>query len=481
MYDIMILCVLVVVAVLQVVLLFRRQTVNLSPLLNDLDFIKNSYERTERSIRDEFVKNRKEMTDSSLQSRQELTAKLNEIEKKIENQLTAITTTNQQKLEQVRLDSTTSATALRDEINATLRTFNETLVGSIRETGSLQKNQLEIFATRLDALTRSIETRLQAIQEDNAKQLDRIRATVDEKLQTTLEKRLGESFQQVSERLEQVYKGLGEMQVLASGVGDLKKILTNVKTRGIWGEVQLGAMLEQVLSQEQYSTNVATKGTGERVEFAVKLPGRGDDLTDTVWLPIDAKFPVEDYQRLIDAQERADVGAADDAVKQLESRIKLCARDISEKYLNPPDTTDFGILFLPVEGLFAEVIRRPGLAEFVQQKYRVVIAGPTTLWSILNSLQMGFRTLVIQKRSGEVWKLLSAVKTEWDQYGKILEKVHKKLHEASTTIESAQKRSRAIGKKLGDVQEMPAPEAQNILQIETDTAGEVDTIEDIEL
>ena len=274
-----------------------------------------------------------------------------------------------------------------------------------------------------------------------------------------------------------MHKGLGEMQTLATGVGDLKKVLTNVKTRGTWGEVQLGALLEQVLNPDQFATNVATKDGGERVEFAIKLPGQGADKDETVWLPIDAKFPVEDYQRLIEAQERADVEGVEVAGKQLENRVKACAWDICEKYLNPPKTTDFGILFLPIEGLFAEVIRRTGLTEVIQRECRVVIAGPTTLWSILSSLQMGFRTLAIQKRSSEVWNLLAAVKTEWTKYGDVLDAVQKKLHQASETIEKAKVRSRAVGRKLKDVQELPVGEATallptNVLEDDDEEAGE---------
>jgi DNA recombination protein RmuC len=318
---------------------------------------------------------------------------------------------------------------------------------------------------KLEAIRATVEGKLQNIQDNNAKQLDQMRQTVDEKLQGTLEKRLSESFKQVSERLEQVHKGLGEMQTLATGVGDLKKVLTNVKTRGTWGEVQLGTMLEQILNPEQFATNVPTKDGGERVEFAIRLPGQNEDKEDIVWLPIDAKFPVEDYHRLYDAQEKADIEGVDAAGKQLEIRVKGCARDICEKYLNPPKTTDFGILFLPIEGLYAEVIRRTGLMEVIQRECRVVIAGPTTLWAILNSLQMGFRTLAIQKRSSEVWNLLAAVKTEWTKYGDILDGVHKKLHQASETIEKVKVRSRAIGKKLKDVQELPVGEATKVLSI----------------
>jgi DNA recombination protein RmuC len=293
-----------------------------------------------------------------------------------------------------------------------------------------------------------------------------MRLTVDEKLQGTLEKRLGESFKTVSDRLEQVHKGLGEMQALATGVGDLKRVLTSVKLRGTWGEVQLGTLLEQALTPEQYATNVATRGTSERVEFAIKLPGRSTDAKETVWLPIDAKFPVEDYQRLIEAQEKADAPAAEQASLQLEARIKGCAKDIAEKYLSPPQTTDFGILYLPTEGLFAEVMKRPGLADTIQNKYRVVIAGPTTIWSLLNSLQMGFRTLAIEKRSSDVWKLLAAVKTEWTKYGEVLDKVQKKLQEASNTVEDANKRTRVIGRKLKNVEELPTDESLNILNLD---------------
>jgi DNA recombination protein RmuC len=269
---------------------------------------------------------------------------------------------------------------------------------------------------------------------------------------------LGDSFKQVSERLEQVHKGFGEMQALATGVGDLKKVLTNVKTRGTWAEVQLGAMLEQMLNPDQFVSNASTKDNGERVEFAITLPGQGEN-GQSVLLPIDAKFPIEDYYRLLEAQEKADVDGIEFAAKQLENRVKACAREICEKYLNPPRTTDFGIMFLPIEGLFAEVIRQDGLCETIQRDCRVVIAGPTTLWSILNSLQMGFRTLAIQKRSSEVWNLLAGVKTDWMEYGKLLELVQKKINQASETIDKVKVRSRAIGRKLRDVQELPKGES----------------------
>ena len=389
-------------------------------------------------------------------------------------QIASSTKISSEKLDSIRTESATGANQLRQEVIAALNGITEATTRTMGELSNIQKVQLDAMSsaigklsdsneTKLEAIRVTVEGKLQSMQIDNAKQLDQMRQTVDEKLQGTLEKRLGESFKQVSERLEQVHKGLGEMQTLATGVGDLKKVLTNVKTRGTWGEVQLGALLEQVLNPDQFSANVATKDGGERVEFAIKLPGQGADKDETVWLPIDAKFPVEDYQRLIEAQERADVEGADVAGKQLENRVKTCAKDIREKYLIPPKTTDFGILFLPIEGLFAEVIRRPGLAEIIQRECRVVIAGPTTLWSILNSLQMGFRTLAIQKRSSEVWNLLAAVKTEWAKYGLVLDAVQTKLHQASDTIEKAQARSRAVGRKLKDVQELPVGEAIALL------------------
>ena len=356
--------------------------------------------------------------------------------------------------------------AVRDEFSRN-RTEAATAAQQSREgMDTSLKNVGDSLDRRLGAMRETIEARLGKIQEENTKKLDEMRQTVDEKLQGTLEKRLGESFKLVSERLEQVYKGLGEMQTLAVGVGDLKRVLTNVKARGTWGEVQLERMLEQVLCPEQYDKNVATKDGGERVEFAIKLPGRGDDKAEVVWLPIDAKFPIEDFQRLQDAQEKGDADLAEAAAKQLEIRIKGCAGDICEKYLNPPRTTDFGILFLPTEGLFAEVVRRPGLPDLLQGKCKVVVAGPTTLWAILNSLQMGFRTLAIQQRSSEVWKLLAAVKTEFGKYGDILDKVQKKLQEATNTIDTAAVRTRAIERKLRDVQELPTSDAQSVLMLE---------------
>ncbi|HET8540202.1 MAG TPA: DNA recombination protein RmuC [Anaeromyxobacter sp.] len=308
---------------------------------------------------------------------------------------------------------------------------------------------------RLEGLRATVDDRLKALQEDNGRRLDQMRETVDEKLQGTLEARLNESFKLVSERLEAVQRGLGEMRTLAAGVGDLKKVLTNVKTRGTWGEIQLGALLEQMLSPEQYVPNAAPrKDGGERVEYAVRLPGPGDG--EEVLLPIDAKFPVEDYQRLVEASERGDVAAVELASKALEARIRGCAKDIHDKYLCPPRTTDFGILFLPTEGLYAEIVRRPGLVELLQRDHKVSVAGPTTLAALLNSLQMGFRTLAIQKRSSEVWKVLGDVKSEFLKFGDVIAKVEKKLTEASNQLQDVHQRSRVLQRKLKDVQALPA-------------------------
>ena len=356
----------------------------------------------------------------------------------------------------------------REEQAASLRGFGEAQLRRMTEIASFQKSQLDTFAEQLKTLTQvndvrleklreTVEVRLKSLQEDNAAKLEQMRTTVDEKLHATLEKRLGESFQLVSERLEMVHKGLGEMQGLAAGVGDLKKVLTNVKSRGNFGEIQLGALLEQVLTPEQYAVNVATRpGSSERVEFAVRLPGREPGEGGTVWLPLDAKFPQEDYLRLLEAQEQGSPEGVAEAGRQLERQVRLMAATIRDKYLEPPHTTDFAIMFLPTEGLYAEVLRRTGLGESLQRDYRVMVAGPTTLAALLNSLQLGFRTLAIEKRSSEVWQLLAAVKGEFGKFGDILEKTKKKLDEASSSIESAAVRTRAIERKLRTVQELPS-------------------------
>ena len=340
---------------------------------------------------------------------------------------------------------------------------------SIAELSRLSLDRVDALSAalsqRVAALDERVERRLREMQQDNAGKLDQMRQMVDQKLQSTLEARLGDSFRQVSERLEQVYKGLGEMQVLASGVGDLKRVLSNVKVRGTWGEVQLAALLEQVLAPDQYAANVPTSVTGtERVEFAVRLPARAGGGDDVMWLPIDAKFPLEDYHALVEATDRGDTAAIDEAGRRLGARIRACAKDISTKYLNPPHTTDFAIMFLPNEGLYAEVLRRPGFSDLLQREHRIVIAGPTTLWAILNSLQMGFRTLAIERRSSEVWALLGAVKTEFGKFGSVLDQIQKNLQSAATKIDTARKGTRAIERKLVEVQELPVAEAAALLE-----------------
>jgi len=325
---------------------------------------------------------------------------------------------------------------------------------------------------RLTQVQTAVEQRLTAIQQDNEKKLEQMRATVDEKLHATLEQRLGESFKQVAERLEQVHKGLGEMQNLARDVGALNRVLTNVKTRGIFGEVQLAGLLEQVFTPEQYAANVATiPGSSERVEFAIRLPGQRDDGAP-LWLPIDAKFPREDYERLLEAQDRADVAGVEAAGKAIESRLRLEARTIREKYIAPPHTTDFGMLFVPTEGLYAEALRRPGLVEALQREHKVMLVGPTTLLATLTSLQMGFRTLALEKRSAEVWEVLGAVKTEFGKFGEVLAKTKKKLDEASNTIEQAETRTRQMTRKLKSVEALPDEATQKLLQLGLPDAGE---------
>jgi DNA recombination protein RmuC len=346
------------------------------------------------------------------------------------------------------------------------------------EAGASAKNQREELARSLEGVRSIVDVRLRQLQDDNAKQIDKMRATVDEKLQGTLEKRLGESFKLVSDRLEQVHQGLGAMQQLASDVGGLQRVLTNVKTRGGWSEWQLGVLLDEMLTPEQFAKNIKLRDdTDERVEFAIKLPGdeNPDGSRSGVWLPIDAKFPMEHYDRVTSAQEKGDPSAVEAAIKTLETQLKRCARDICEKYINPPKTTDFALMFLPSEGLYAEAIRRVGLVQNVQRDCRVTFVGPTTLAALLNSLQMGFRTLAIQKRSSEVWNLLAAVKTEFGKFGEALSAVKEKIDQASRKIEDVDVRSRVITRKLRDVEELPS-NPQPFLKdfVQTGNADELD-------
>jgi len=377
-----------------------------------------------------------------------------------------------------------SASGLRMETGTRLGELQSGLVQQVTGLGGAQGQQLHDFAARMQQqladLTRAIQLnlgevrttlqgQLSALQQGNETKLDQMRATVEEKLQSTLEARLGESFRLVSERLEQVHRGLGEMQSLAAGVGDLKRVLSNVKSRGTFGEVQLAALLEQVLAPDQYASNVVTRpGTNERVEFAIRMPGRDET---PVWLPVDAKFPSEDYERILAAQESADREAFDAAARSLESRIRLEAKTLREKYVEPPHTTDFAILFLPTEGLFAEVLRRPGLTEALNRELRIVVAGPTTLFAMLNSLQMGFRTLALEKRSAEVWQVLGAVKTEFGKFGDVLGRLKSQLQTASNTIDSAETRTRAMTRALRAVEALPAEQATRLLPAERSDDG----------
>jgi DNA recombination protein RmuC len=350
------------------------------------------------------------------------------------------------------------------------RMLREEMARSREEGANIAKAQREELTKSLEGVRSIVDLRLKQLQEDNATQIDKMRATVDEKLQGTLEKRLGESFELVSDRLEQVHQGLGAMQQLASDVGGLQRVLTNVKTRGGWSEWQLGVLLEEMLTPEQFAKNMKTRDdTDERVEFVIKLPG--DENGAPVWLPIDAKFPMEHYERLTAAQENGDPTAVEAAIKTLETQLKRCAKDICEKYINPPKTTDFALLFLPSEGLYAEAIRRVGLVQNVQRDCRVTFVGPTTLAALLNSLQMGFRTLAIQKRSSEVWNLLAAVKTEFGKFGEALSAVKEKIDQASRKMEDVDVRSRVLTKKLRDVEELPSnpqPMLRNLLPGEND-------------
>lgn len=386
-----------------------------------------------------------------------------------------------EKLDAANARSQSAARELREELTGNFAKTSEQLATTLLQLGEHQKERLDKVALELgnmaekqtlaqESLRQGVENRLDALRTENSAKLDEMRQTVDEKLQTTLEKRLGESFRTVSEQLERVYQGLGEMQNLATGVGDLKKVLTNVKTRGTWGEVQLGMLLEQFLSPEQFIRNAQVKnGSAERVEYAIRFTGRDSD--DLLLLPIDAKFPQEDYERLINATERADIAAVDEASAALEMRVRSFAKSISDKYINPPVTTDFAILFLPTESLFAEVLRRPGLFEMLQHDYRVTLAGPTTLASILNAFQMGFRSLAIQKRSSEVWQVLGAVRTEFQKHGKVVENLKRQLNAATNTVDALGTRTRAMHRTLKNVEILSDADSTNLLGLNTPDAA----------
>ena len=484
--DIIILAALALLVLLNILLLLRsRSTDNHAQLQALYTFLQQSQqaqqqseERTERSLREQILS-------TAQATRQELASNFTRFQEALLTQLTSVATlqnsqidsfsqqlatlnlNNAQQLEQMRLALIQQSQTARDEQASSLKRFGDTLNQTLA-------TLTESNALRMGEIRATLEQKIQQLQADNASKLEEMRKTVDEKLHATLEQRLGESFKQVSDRLEKVHQGLGEMQQLAIGVGDLKRVLTNVKTRGTWGEVQLEMVLEQMLTPDQYAKNVETiPGSGERVEFAIKLPGKEEGRAP-VWMPIDAKFPKEQYERLLDAAERADADGVAQAGKELERAIRSEAKTISEKYLSPPLTTDFAILFLPTEGLYAEVMRRPGLADDMQRSCRISIAGPSTLSALLNSLQMGFRTLVLEKRSSEVWQVLGAVKTEFGKFGDILAATKTALERAAKNIDHAEVRTRQMTKKLKQVEALPSDTAQNLLGIDANMANDVD-------
>ncbi len=472
---------LALLLVVVLVWLVREQARARAPLTGLLDKLEaarteqlGANERLERAVRLEIAEtarsDRTESAQQMAQFQQTLSTNVAHLgslqNQKIDGfaqQLVKLTDGIAVQLEAVRQNLQQQAQQARTEQSLSLQQFGEAL--------RQQHAQLsESNDRRLGEVRATLETKLKDIETNNALKLEEMRRTVDEKLHNTLEQRLGESFKLVCAQLEQVQRGLGEMQTLASGVGDLKRVLTNIKTRGTWGEVQLGALLEQILTTDQYAANVITvPGSQERVEFAIRLPGNHSVTLEVgqaslpVWLPIDAKFPREDYERLLDAQERADVGGVEEASRALETRVRQEAKKIAEKYLAPPHTTDFALLFLPTEGLYAEVLRRPGLTDGLQHDYRITIAGPTTLTALLNSLQMGFRTLAIEKRSSEVWQVLGAVKTEFAKFGDVLARTKTQLETVTRSIEAAEVRTRVMHKKLRTVEALPDTQAFQVL------------------
>lgn len=438
-------------------------------------------ERLERELRGE-------VQDSARGTRQELTGSLGTFQQTLLNQSSDVARTQNEQIDSFRTQLAATQQALADTLRSSTGALTQSALaareaqdGALRRFGDAQAEQLRALSEanerRLAEVRQAVEARLVALQADNEKKLEQMRQTVDEKLHATLEQRLGESFKQVADRLEQVHRGLGEMQTLARDVGSLNRVLTNVKTRGVFGEVQLAGLIEQVFTPEQYALNVETvPGSGARVEFAIRFPGRREDGLP-VWLPIDAKFPREDYERLLEAQERADVPAAELAGRAIEQRLRLEARTIREKYVAAPHTTEFAILFVPTEGLYAEALRRPGLVEALQREHRVTLAGPTTLLATLTALQMGFRTLALEKRSAEVWEVLGAVKQEFEKFGQVLAKTKKKLEEASNTIDAAQTRTNVMQRRLKSVEAIDEARAQALLPGGADLADDDDASE----
>jgi DNA recombination protein RmuC len=500
---------LVIISCIQLFITINSRNDDVKKSLSEVSFRLNNLpseiSRIETSVKNEIYANRQEANESARLSREELSnsldrfgelivlsmkdsaknqkehleifsSNLEKLTKSVEDKIAVLTVAVESRLKEADEKNTThsketrfeikeSLTIFKNEFSKSVTDFNKTQSDNFYALLQRQTEQNTTTTQRLDQMRETVEKKIDEMQSGNEKKLDEMRATVDEKLQKTLETRLGESFKLVSDRLEAVHKGLGDMQQLATGVGDLKRVLTNVKTRGVLGEYQLGNLLDQLLTVEQYGKNIKTKqGSNALVEFAVKLPGR-EDKEKVVWLPIDSKFPKEDFELLMDAYEHGTPEQIETHRKAFSKGIKICAGEICNKYIDPPNTTDFAILFLPFESLYAEVLRTPGLFESIQRECKIIITGPTTLSAILNSLQMGFKTLAIEKRSSEVWELLGAVKTEFGNFGGILEKTQKKLLEASNVIERASIRSRAIERKLRDVQELPKEEAVVLLEV----------------
>jgi len=453
----LLICLAILIGIINILInLFKRKEIGSDGGLREL---KGAFETFERYNREEMSRVRSELLNISAENRKELSEALKVQSEALLKQ--GVTTREEFSAANASLQQQLNQDAAKNrlELSKSLSDLSENFTRRMSDLANSQQQQAE-------TLRKTLEIQMEQIRQNNESKLEQMRQTVDEKLHETLEKRLGDSFKIVSERLELVQKSMGEMQTLAIGVGDLKKALTNVKTRGVLGEIQLENLLEEMLSPDQFEKNFKpNKRRDEIVEFAIKLPGR-EDNTDSVYLPIDAKFPIEDYHRLLEAYEIGDVLAVEIARKNMVKRIQGCAREIRDKYLNPPATTDFGMLFLPFEGLYAEVLRNVGLFESVMRDYHVIICGPTTTAAVINSLQVGFRTLAIQKKSAEVWNILSAIKSEFGKFGTVLEQTQKKLQEASNTIEKASHRSRQIEKRLNKVQDLPTGEDTSLVELE---------------
>ena len=437
--------------------------------------------KAQKSATDTLVTTVSELGEAQTQQLQDMTNSTNNLTQSNETGIENIRKTVDERIQTLQTNNESSLDQIRQTVTENLQTATDTLVTTIGELGEAQTRQLANGTKAINDLTQTnkssiedvrtiVDKRLQSMQTSNESKLDQIRQTVDEQLQSTLEKRLGESFNIVSKRLEEVQRGLGEMQNLATGVGDLKRVLTNVKARGTWGEVQLGALLEEVLTPDQYSANVKLhENSHEEVEYAIRLPGNDEGADSCVWLPIDSKFPLADYERLVDAADTSDVDAVQAATQAFVRSVQVEAKKIRDKYIAPPKTTDFAIMFLPTEGLYGEVLRAPGRVTELLQRHRIVVAGPTTLAAILSSLRMGFRTLAIEKRSSEVWEVLAAVKTEFGKFGGVMDKLKRQLNTASKTIDETGVRTRAMERKLRTVEELPIEEATIRLELSEGT------------